>query len=80
MVTRRLCLEPGWHRTGAWSTLITCTLLQGHTTVHTHDCSVTPCDATAVYWPDDEAIDVCCHLPHGHDGPHEDEEGDWLDD
>ena len=41
------------------------------------------CGATAVFWPDDEAIDATCFLPCGHEPSdvHEDESlGTWTED
>ena len=36
------------------------------------------CGDRTVFWPDDEAIDVACVLPDGHDGDHEDDTGsEW---
>jgi hypothetical protein len=38
------------------------------------------CTETTIYWPDVEAIDVNCVLRTGHEGNHQDNDGDWRND
>lgn len=77
-MTERICRAELHIHDHNWTGLLICTRPQGHP--HQHTQAHPPCDATTVYWPDVEAIDVQCHLTAGHDGPHEDQDGDWTDD
>lgn len=79
-MTERLCGYEWWTGGPGALDVARCTRTQHHDGKHEQRTDTAICDATCVYWPDVEAIDVQCYLSAGHDGPHEDEDGDWTRD